>query len=131
MKKFFLLAGLLFSGITVFSQDLSFTKGGVAPGKFQSGKDYEDFLVGKVKVVDASGVAYSFVKAEFVLVSKEGKQLRLTLTQNDFSEAERLEIIKADNEGTVYTFSGIVVRDSKGKEFTLAKVQYEYLSHNR
>jgi hypothetical protein len=128
MKKVSLFIGLIMLGLAAHSQDLQFTKGDNAPGKIKNGRAYEDFISGRIKVTDNAGNTYSFVKAEFTMTATDGKKLKYTLTRPAFSGEQATAIIIADNEGTVYSFTNVIVKDGKGNEFTLTEVKYEFPS---
>ena len=131
MKKVSLFIGLVILGLSAYSQDLQFTKGNTAPGKIKDGRAYEDFISGNIAITDNTGNKYSFVKAEFTITTIDGKKLQYTMEKQIFTKEQYTAIIKADNEGTVYTFTNVVVKDASGKEHTLAEVKYEFPSLGR
>lgn len=126
MKKFFLFIGLVILGLSAISQDMKFTKGDVTPGRFQTGKDFENFITGKIKITDASGVEYSFVKAEFNMKNKAGEETIFTVETVWSPQEKMAEILKQGRDGATYTFNKIVVKDNSGKEITLSQVIFSY-----
>ena len=131
MKKAFLFISLVVLSITAFSQDLRFTKGEIAPGKFQNGREFENFITGVIKISDATGNTFRFEQAELMVKSKEGKDVLLTIKGNTFSAAEQVEILQYGRDGAIYTFTSIVVTDNTGKRITLAKAEFIYDPYQR
>lgn len=128
MKKGFLFLGLVFLSVTAFSQELRFSKGDKVPGKLESGRAYEDFLSGRIVVTDNAGTTYTFVKADFSLLTRDGKKLQFEVNKVWFNEEQSKSIVLADDEGTIYTFSNVVVKDVNGKEFILPELKFEHPS---
>lgn len=126
MKKAVLFFGLIILGLTVYSQDLRFTKGDIVPGKIKNGRNYEDFISGRINVSDNAGAAYAFVKAQLVVTPKTGKPLVLVLSQNFLTTEQAKQVIQVDGEGTVYAFKNVVIKDGNGKEYIIAEVQFEF-----
>jgi hypothetical protein len=126
MKKLFLFACFSVLGLAAYSQQLHFTKGNVAPGNIDNTRAYEDFIGRYITVTDENGVEYSFVKADFSLKAKDGKTIRLSLTKALFPEEEIGNIARASAQGTVYTFTNIIVKDKAGKEYTIPSVTYRF-----
>jgi hypothetical protein len=130
MKKIFLLFCLSLLAVIGYSQDLKFTKGNIAPGAVSTVRAYEDFIGGNIVVTDKDGVEYSFVKAEFTLVSKnghEGRNVSIKLDQPNFPDKESGRIAKASYNGATCTFKNVVVKDKTGKEITIASVTFELI----
>ncbi len=126
MKKIFLLLGFSFIGLMAFSQQLRFTKGGVAPGKIQTARNYEDFLIGKIKIADENGVEYTLVKALFVQKAMSGKSVSFELKDAYFPQEKRGDIAVASENGSTFSFNNVVVKDKNGKEYQIAAVTYEF-----
>lgn len=126
MKKIFLLLAFSFVGLMAFSQQLRFTKGNVAPGKIQTARNYEDFLIGGIKVADENGVEYTLVKASFVQKAVSGKSISFELKGAYFPEEQRGNIASASEKGSTFSFSNVVVKDKNGKEYKIASVTYEF-----
>lgn len=127
MKKFFLLVSFSFIGLVAFSQQLSFSKGNIAPGKMSTARAYEDFISGGIKVVDEKGAEYSFVKADFKEKTTSGKTISISLDKPTFPEEQIGDIVRASQKGTTYTFTNVVVKDKQGKEHKIALVVYEFV----
>jgi hypothetical protein len=130
MKKIILFLGLIVLGLNAFSQDIRFTKGDVAPGKLVNGRDFEDFITGKIRITDASGAQYSFVKAEFTMKNKEGKNIVFTIKGLLFPQPQLQEMLDNGKDGATYTFNKIVVKDNTGKEITLPAAEFVYDPYN-
>jgi hypothetical protein len=128
MKKIFLLFCLSFLGVMAYSQDLKFTKGNVAPGAIATVPSYEEFIGGNIVVTDKNGAEYTFVKAEFTLVAKnghDGRNISITLTQPAFPATDSKRIAKASFNGATCVFKNVVVKDKQGKEHTIDTVTFE------
>jgi hypothetical protein len=126
MKKLVLFIGLIILGLGAYSQDIRFTKGDIAPGKLKSGQDFESFIIGKIKIKDATGTEYSFVKAEFVMKNRAGKELQYTINTLNFTQAQASEILSNGTNGANYIFKTIIVKDSSGKEISLPVAEFIY-----
>ncbi len=126
MKKIFLLVAFSFIALMSYSQKFSFSKGNVVSGKISTARAYEDFIIGRIQVVDEAGTEYSFVRADFSQKQLTGKTISMDLTQPTFPEEQRGDIARASEKGTTYTFTNIVVKDKNGKEYKIASVAYEF-----
>lgn len=126
MKQIVILVAVLFFGMSASSQQLIFKKGTLAAGKFSGNAALEELLVGKVQVTDKAGAVYQFVSADFALSNKQSKRLNFNLTKPEFTQEQMSKVGRLSTEGVIYIFSNVVVRNSAGKEFKIAKVQFEY-----